>query len=159
MSTAVIRDAIRDVMLAVPDIGMVHRYERYAKDLSALKALYLSPAHGQLRGWFIRRVKVQETSMTRPRSVELTRWRIQGLMALDDATESELAFDALIEQLRDAFRINGTLNGTVAASGLPDGSETGLQLEDAGPVMFAGVLCHGARLALHTRRLIAPKLT
>lgn len=149
-----IRDAIAATMLSVPDIGVVQLHERYAKASDKLREFYLSPAHQQLRGWFIRRPQIVETDRIQPRSIEYVQWRIQGVMALDDANASELVFDDLIEAMRDAFRANDTLNGTVAQCALAGGRDAGLQLIDAGPVMFAGVLCHGARLSLTTQRFL-----
>lgn len=145
------RAAICDLMRSVPDIGVVHDYERYAADLSRLKALYFSPAHQDLRGWFVRRARVRETGILQPRFLEVTNWQIRGFMSLDDDAQSELAMDDLVEALRDAFRANPTLNGTVTKIGLlPPTSERGLQLEDSGPVLFGGVLCHGVKFALTT---------
>lgn len=152
-ANAAIRAAIVSVMQAVPDIGMVQDRERYAKSLADLKPFYTMPTLG-LRGWFVRRIAVAERDRVLPRSNEYTRWRIQGVMAFDDDAASELVFDDLVEQLRDAFRANDTLNGTVTQCALPDGSEAGLQLLDAGTVSFAGVVCHSARLQLTTQRLL-----
>lgn len=156
MSVAAIRSAIRDVMLTVPDIGVVHAYERYARDLAALRPLYVHD--GQLRGWFIRRLRTTEERNLPPRSIEIVRWRIQGFMALDDDAASELAMDTLIEGLRGAFRVNPTVNGTCHSTSVPlppnSSGDFALQLEDFGPVSFAGVLCHGARCALTTTRYL-----
>ncbi|MBN8715218.1 MAG: hypothetical protein J0H50_14860 [Xanthomonadales bacterium] len=153
MSAAQIRAAIVATMQTVADIGVVHNRERYIKDLSGLKTLYVPVGTSQLRGWFVRRQELAERDRILPRSIEYTRWRIQGVMAFDDANASELVFDQLIEDLRDAFRANDTLDGTVSQCALPDGSEAGLQLVEAGPVSFAGVICHGARLSLTTQLL------
>jgi len=152
VTAADIREAIAATLRAIPSIGMVQDYERYAKAMDQLKALYV--ADGQLRGWFIRREKLTEQGKIQPSSVEYTRWRIQGLMAIDDEAKSELTFDSLVEAVRTGFRRNDTLNGTVAQCSLPDGSASGIQIDDAGPVMFAGVLCHGARLSLNTVRYL-----
>jgi hypothetical protein len=154
MSTsAQIRAAIVATMQTVPSIGVVQDRERYAKDMGALKAVYQAPGLG-LRGWFVRRQQIVETDRIQPRSIEYVRWRIQGVMAFDDANASELVFDDLVEQLRDAFRANDTLGGTVAQCALAGGKDAGLQLDDAGPVSFAGVICHGARCSLTTQRFL-----
>ncbi|HEY4145171.1 hypothetical protein [Pinirhizobacter sp.] len=148
-----LRDAIVAKISSVPEVGVVHAYERYATAMDKLKALYVVPGSGVLRGWFIRRLALSETSAnSRARIVETT-WRLQGVMALNDADGSELVFDDLIEQLRTAFRTDPTLGGLLKAA-TPEGEPAGLQLLDTGAVMFAGVLCHGARLALRTRQLI-----
>lgn len=105
------------------------------------------------------RISSAEYDKVQARSIEQLQWRIQGVMALDDAAASELAMDGLIEALRDAFRDNDTLGDTVATCILPDDSEAGLQQDDGGPVMFAGVLCHGVRLHLNTLRYLTQKVT
>lgn len=148
-----LRDAIVARMQTVPAIGMVQPYERYAHAQDTLKALYVAPGTQLLCGWFVRRLTISETAAQGRGRIEEITWRIQGVMALNDADQSELAFDQLVEQLRDAFRTDTSLGGLVLAR-TPEGEPAGLQLLDAGAVMFAGVLCHGARLALRTRRLI-----
>jgi hypothetical protein len=148
MSIAV-RTAIRDLMLTVPEIGVVHLHERYAADLAKLKQLYGYDGH--VRGWFIRRTAVRETGIALPRYLEVNRWQIRGVLSLNDETSTELVMDSLIEGVRDVIRDNPSLNNTVTKTGLlQPNAERGLQLEDFGPVMFGGVLCHGARLSLTT---------
>ena len=158
MSVIAIRTAIVAAISSVADIGRVHAYERYASNMDQLKALYLSADHQQLRGWFVRRVATPETGRTGNATIETIGWQIRGFMALNDGAETELAFDDLIERLRDRFRTDDTLGGTVdmcSEPGSPDGP-VGLQLIDSGPAMFAGVLCHLARCALTTTRYLGP---
>lgn len=156
MNVAMLRDAIVAKLQGVPGIGVVHDHERYAKAMDALRTFYVSPGESQLRGWFLRRQATAEVGAGGHRRVEKIDWRIQGVMALDDAAGSELVFDGLVEAVRDAFRADPTLGGRLLA-GVPDGDLAGIQVVDAGPVMFAGVLCHAARLVLQTRRLIAAR--
>jgi len=154
MSVADVRAAIVTRMQTVANIGVVHPYERYATDLAKLKALY--GYNGAIRGWFVRRPGTSETANVQGRSVEQIRWRLQGYMTLNDAEQSELTFDDLIEGLRNAFAADETLCGTVQQCtdpSNPDG-ESCIQLDDAGPVMFGGVLCHAARLRLTTTRYL-----
>lgn len=155
MSVANVRTAIVARLVSVPDIGVVQAYERYAADLAKLKQLYWSAPHNAVRGWYVRRPVTTETSNDLGRSVEQIRWRIVGVMALDDANASELVFDGLIEQIRNAFAQDETLGGTVDQCTVPgaDG-ESCIQLDDAGPVMFGGVLCHACRLGLSTIRYL-----
>jgi hypothetical protein len=143
-----IRDAIKTVINTVPNVGLVHTYERYAADLATLKTLYV--ANGQLLGWYIRLLKTQRASPGRGRTAILHTWRIRGFMAFDDAAQSELTFDALVESLQEAFTAHETLDGVVGATSFPEQNVDGLQRDDSGPVMFAGVLCHSALLTLNT---------
>ena len=146
-----VRQTICDVLQSVPNIGIVHDRERFATNLADLKLLYFSAPHNQVRGWFVRRVRVRETGILQPVYLEVVNWRIQGVMGFDDAGASELVLEQLVEAARDAFRANPSLNGTVTKIGLlPASSDRGLQQEDFGPVMFGGVLCHGVRLSLTT---------
>lgn len=155
MSLAAVRAAIVMRLAAVPDIGMVHARERNASDLARLKTLYWSATHTQLRGWFVRRVATAETGNVLGRTVEQARWQIVGVMSIDDASASELAFDDLIEAVRDAFAQDETLGGTVDQCTDPAGDGAScVQLDDAGPVMFAGVLCHACKLSLTTVRYL-----
>lgn len=146
MSLAAVRQAIIDTMTTVAGIGLVHGYERYTNSQKDFRALY--EANGQVLGWFVRRVTTRELIDTSHRNREVVGWRIQGYMSLDDATGSEILFDTIIEALRAAFRIDETLGDVVDTTMVDD--KVGLQLDDSGPVMFAGILCHGVRLSLQT---------
>lgn len=152
---AAIRDAIAATLNAVNDVGKVYTYERYADHKSAFEALY--KYNGQIRGWFIRRVRTRETGDGEIDGFgfEYHRWQIRGFMSLQDSTQSELVFDALIEDVRAAFRADHTLGGAV--SSLQDGAETSIQVVDSGPVILGGTLCHSCRLELTTQSLIEPQ--
>ena|SRR5438309_3088293 len=156
MSVADVRTAIVAKLNSVSGIGVVHAYERYASDLAKLKVLYCPTGETTIRGWFVRRTATHETGNIQSNTVEQIRWRIQGVMALDDAAASELTFDALIEGIRDAFSQDESLGGTVDQCSEPgnDAGESCIQLDDAGPVMFGGVLCHAVRLGLTTVRYL-----
>lgn len=142
-----IRTAIVATMNTVPDIGLVHRYERYAKLQNKFRTLYVTG--GEVRGWYVRRTATRETSPGRGRYVVVHDWLIRGFMALDDLAATEETFDALIEAARDAFRADETLGGVIAGTNVDN--RAGAQVTESVPVMFAGVLCHSARLALTTR--------
>jgi len=158
MSIIVVRNAIVARLASVADIGVVQPYERYATNLSELKALYWSAPHNSVHGWFVRRPNTAERGNILANTVEQIRWRIVGVMSLDDAAGSELVFDGLIEAVRNAFAADETLGGTVDQTAVPDdgagNGESGIQLDDTGPAMFAGVLCHVCRLGLNTIRYL-----
>ncbi len=147
-TTAQIRDAIKAKMETVAGVGVVHRYERLAARVADLKSLYVTG--GQLRGWHIRRVAMSQVSPAIGRYTIDNRWQIRGFMAIDDSAETELVFDGLIDSVRDAFRADETLGGLIEGTQAP-APTLGMQLIEHGPVMFADVLCHGARLAYATR--------
>lgn len=155
MSAATHRAALLALLQAVPAIGRVHDYQRYAREESAFRSLYVyEPATGpsQLRGWQISRVGVAERTVGLGRVLNEHTWRIRGYMALRDADATETEFDALVEAIRAAFRADPTLGGASTAE--PIGDEDGVQMRDAGPVLFCGVLCHSALLEVQTREYV-----
>ena len=54
---ALVRSAIADLIAAVPEVGRVHAYQRFASREAEMKALYVATIAGadQLRGWFVTR--------------------------------------------------------------------------------------------------------
>lgn len=145
-----IRAEIAATMNLIANIGIVHEYERYAANKADLAALYAY--NNQLRGWYIRRISRRENSPDIGRHTVLQQWRIRGFLSLSDAIESELVFDDLCDAVVDGFRANDTLNNLVDSCIIE--RQAGAQIEDSGPVMFAGVLCHSAQLLLTTRHYL-----
>lgn len=143
-----VRTAIVALLTAVPGIGQAHGYERYAKRPSDLVNLYAQD--GQLNGWYVRRAGFRREREP-GRIVTTTRWRIGGYLALADADETELQMDDLVDAIDAAIEADRTLGGAVYDTG--DGRQIGATLEDSGPVLFAGVLCHSVRLLLITRQI------
>lgn len=153
-SLAQIREAIRVRVAGIASIGKVNDYERYTQQMSELKTLYVANIGGsdQLRGWHIRRASRVETYIDLERWVVINNWQIRGFMALDDQAASEKTFDNLVEAVCDAFDTNPTLIADPNyAEVILDEEQAGVQVPESGPVMFAGVLCHAARLTLATR--------
>jgi hypothetical protein len=149
-----VRAAIGAIIKAVPEIGVVHPYERYSvqQQKHAQHFMWQPPGRreAEMRGWFIRRIATREIDDTSTRSQIQIDWQIRGFMAIQDALASEITFDNLIEQIRDAFRADLTLGGLLDVA-LPAGAPLGPQLVESVPYMMAGVLCHGARLDWTTR--------
>jgi hypothetical protein len=155
MSTlAQIRTAIVAQMTAVADIGQVHDRERYVADDAKFKTAYLftlPDASKQIRGWWLRRVRTLERSVSTGTVMNEHTWQWRGYMAFNDQAATELTFDDLIEAYRNAFRVDPTLGGVCEQNPMDIGAgEDGVQVVDAGPVMFCGVLCHSAVLQLKT---------
>lgn len=150
-----VRTAIVAILSTIPAIGRVHAYERRV-DQKNLAEHY--GYNGQLRGWFVRRAGIQERLLSPPYApgprLEITTWLIRGYLALADAEATELAFDELIEAIRDAFRADDTLGGVVETCRHEE--EIGIQLDQAGPVSLTGMLCHSAQLRLTTVRPFLP---
>lgn len=141
-----LRTAIVAKLLTVTDIGTVHSFERNARDEAGFREIYA--AGERVQGWHVRRVSRREGAEF---NQVFTDWEIRGFMSIEDAVETELLFDTLLDAICDAWRADPTLGGAVLypmddASGVP-------VIADAGPVLFAGVLCHSVRLKLTTRHV------
>lgn len=141
-----IRAGVLATVNATPGVGVTHGYQRYAHKAHDFKALY---AQGQkVLGFFITRTGWTCEQFDSATNRVVNRWTIRGFMALEDAAESEILFDQVLEAMRQQFGFDETLGGAVDTT-IVDG-RAGLQLESQEPVMFAGVLCHQARLTLST---------
>ncbi|CAM4372309.1 hypothetical protein COAQ111491_20065 [Comamonas aquatilis] len=152
------RSALLAVLATVPTVGIVHSRERFASSEAEFRKLYLySPAQAEdafgldphIRGWYVRRTATTEVNAN-GRILNEHRWLIRGYMAFKDAVESELVFDDLVERIRSSVRVDITL-GLPGMLGGSIQEERGVQVASAGPVMFAGVLCHSAMLEMSTR--------
>lgn len=139
-----VRDAIVTLIAGVANVGQVHPYERYRKEQAAMAALYA--VDGAVRGWFVQRLAARRRLLASGRTLVSTTWSVQGFMSLVDAEASELALDDIVDTIIAVERADPTLGGLVR--GRPADGAAGFQLLDAGPVMFAGVLCHRVRLVL-----------
>jgi len=144
-----IRTAIIAKLEAVANIGLVHNRQRFAAKEEIFRELYIQEA--QLLGWHVRRVATREISPNSGRWIGDHDWEIRGYQGFSDVDESELAFDALIEAIRDAFREDETLGGVVFST-VTD-RRAGIEVAESLPVMFTGVLCHSCKLLLTTQYL------
>lgn len=153
---AQVRAALKARFEAITDIGRVHDYERYAKQEGAVRALYVATigTEEQLRGMHLRRVSTHESYQALNRWHIHHHWQARLFMAFNDADKSEHTFDTLIETIRDSFRANPEIIGDLRKCDLlMNEDDGGVQVIESQPVLFAGVLCHSARLAFTTRQL------
>jgi hypothetical protein len=152
-----IREAIRVKLAAVADIGEVHDYERYSAVASKLSEHYVTNLGGadkRLQGWFVAYRGTERISPGRGRYCLTHRWEMRGFWALEDETASEKAFDAKLEEIGDAFEADENLGGLISSTvlGTDDApGPAGVQVKEKNAVIFAGILCHAARMELFTR--------
>ena len=156
---ATTRAALQALLSAVPAAGVVHPVERYASTEQGFKQAYLYThtdpaadafaAEPHIRGWYLRRTETAETTVN-GRILNEHTWLVRGYLAFKDAIASEIIFDELVERMRDAVRVDGSL-GLPGLMGSSPFEERGVQVANAGPVVFAGVLCHSATLQCKTR--------
>ena len=150
-----IRTKIVEMLRAIPEIGIVHERERYFSDLDKIRATFIwqPPTAGspkQVRGWFLRRVKMNPEHLGNYKYDLENTWEITGYMSWNEELNSEIVFDGLIEQISQVFQKpialnqvqNATKQGVVAH---------GIELVDSSTVTFTGVVCHRATLQLVTK--------
>lgn len=153
-----IRAAIVAVLSPIAAPGIVHPFERYAAKTEAMRALYQpGGVGGVVNGWNVRRGAIRRRLLPSGRLLVAAEWLISGYRSLVDGEESELVMDATAEALIGALDADPTLGGAVRGVPAEDaGSQAaGPQLVDSEPVMFAGVLCHRARISLVTEHFEA----
>jgi len=148
---AAVQDAIVANVSGVTDIGQVHDYERYAKGQSDMRGFYEATISGvkQIRGWHLVKLNDRTLNVSLGADDVRTEWELRGFMSLDDSTASEKVFLALIEAIRKAMRADPDL-GNVANTHDAESDQAGWQIPEINKVMFAGVLCHHARMRLIT---------
>lgn len=132
-----LREEIKSILSGVPEVGIVHDYSRWNEDYPSFLELFKSPAHSQIRGWEISRIKKPEINKSTRTNIASYLFVIRGYMSHNDLSASEKTFDDLVELVETAFRNKPTLNGKAL-------DVSPLQLEAAEPRMFGGVLCHYA---------------
>lgn len=144
MSEATIREAIYEAIRDVSQAGIVHDYERHVTDWDSFLELFRSNVAGQsqVRGWMIgyRGMPIANQltfNMAANAGTERThRFRVIGIMAINDSDESEKTFAALAEDICDALDSDSALH-TARLNALPC-----TLAFDSRP--FADVLVHGA---------------
>jgi len=140
MGLAEIRTEIKNILLSIDGIGIVHDYYRWSVDWKSFLELF--KANGYIKGWMITRESTREERETMPQSRRIHTFKIWGVMGHNDAQATEKTFQDLVESICDTFRSNNTLNG---------------QAFDSDPIqvtlienrMFGKVLAHVAELTLN----------
>lgn len=151
-TVAEIREKIHLKLVGVSGIGQVHDYERYSAREADFKTLYKDTSSGRIKGWNLYREATRELDLDNGSVRRIHTWRITGFMSIDDADATGKTFDDLVEAVATAFRTDRTLGGKVddIKDMSQEDGESGIQVDSIEPVMFAGVLCHRARLRLVT---------
>lgn len=144
-----IRAKIVEMLRAIPDIGIVHERERYFSDLDKIRAAYTwqpttAGSPKQVRGWFLRRVKMNPEHLGNFKYDIENTWEITGYVGWNEELNSEIILDGLIEEIFQTFKKPMPLN----LLGL---TAFGIELVDSSTVNFTGVVCHRATLQLVTK--------
>jgi hypothetical protein len=147
MSESTIRQKIYEIVSSVPGIGRVYDYERWAADWGQFINLF-KDSSGRILGWEISRVSAEAKYDDNAEEVTEHRYIVRGYMGLSDSDASEKSFHSLIEDIRNTFRFNFTLDENAEWAG-----PVSLQVADVRT--FGPVLCHYCELVLPVRELIS----
>lgn len=145
-SSEQIRAAMLGVLNTVDGIGRMYDREKYSKNTKGLTEFYVQD--GMLAGGFIRRRSLVKDTPETFTFIVRTNWEIALFRAFQESENSELAFDALIDAIDEAFIADQTLGGVVDTHVTPE--QAGIRLITSQPAMFGGVLVHYAKLSLIT---------
>lgn len=147
MSEAANRQKVFEIISAVPNIGKVHDYERWAVDWGKFIELFKDSASSRILGWEICRGGMQSEKLSNIEEARSHGFTVKGYMAVNDAQATEKIFNGLIEAICNAFKGVHTLDGACL---------------DAGPVtaevidcrIFGSVLCHYAELKIPVNEIV-----
>lgn len=141
-----IKNETKAVMDAVAGIGVVHARMRFLRDLKDQEQLLKD---GKLNAWFISREgsRLQDENINQSYTTETVGLVIHGFYGVNDADDSETAFDALVDAvmlaLNAARRAATKLNATVRTAEPPQ-----LRLTDFRMFGINQVLCHHAEISM-----------
>ncbi|PKN46762.1 MAG: hypothetical protein CVU59_05030 [Deltaproteobacteria bacterium HGW-Deltaproteobacteria-17] len=146
MSESAIRQKIFETLSAVPNVGKVHDFERWAVDWGKFIEFF-KHSSGRILGWEICRAGMQSEKIDVIEEDRTHGFVIKGYMAVKDADATEKLFNAHIEAICDAFKGNHTLGGVCLDAGP-------VQVEVIDTRMFGSVLCHYAELKIPVNEIV-----
>jgi len=153
MPLTTIRAQIKTLLESVPNVGMVHDYERWTNDPATVISFFQSVTNGPLNGWVFKHVRIEEFALTNEENLRIYTFQFRGIYSVVDANATEKTFSDVIETIVAAFRkiSNDTLNGTAETLRPEQGGlsgRAGLQVDRLDFLKLAGVICHYAELSL-----------
>ena len=140
MALSDIRSEIKTILEAVDDIGIVHDYDRWAKNWDDFLSLFKT-ADNKIHGWCFFRKATPAKRDTMPTIQRTHHFRIKGIYGLSDADASETTFQDIVEAIQDAFDSKYMLNN---AAGVINSGPVQVHLIENR--LFGKVLCHYAEL-------------
>jgi hypothetical protein len=145
-----IREQIKTKISVVPGIGVVHDFERLAKDWNKLLDFY-KDGDGRINGCaFAKEKRVKGYGVSGQPELAYV-FKFIRIMGLKDTDATGITFDDHLELLGNAFDGDETLNQTcltINPDWGPMQNMRGLQIDIIEPRMFSSVLCHYAECRL-----------
>lgn len=142
MAIAEMRAAIVAKLESVPDVGVVHRYERFAKDWTTFINLFKA-GDGVIKGWMVTRRSAPSKWNELTPLLRAHEFLLRGFRGLNDAAATEIEFEADIETIQNSFDRDPMLGGAVFYGSGP------LEVRRVEPRIFGNVLCHYAELGFN----------
>lgn len=152
MSEALIRADLKnvlDTLDAAGNIGLVHDYERWALQSSAVMAVLRDPSFERVQSWMIFcqgfspvQYHYEQGPPGKATVVREYQFMVRGVRAVDDANESDKTFFALVESVCNALDTDTTLHNQDRYWGETPACSLGVYEVRS----FAGVLCHVAEI-------------
>ena len=138
-SYVALRIAVQAVLVTVPGIGSVYPYIRNIGDDAVLRELGVTNGGiGPVNLCMHMCEGYDQSYLTDMEKVKRHRWHIQVLYTVQDAVQSELAFQAIMHGIGDAFDADPTIGGACEQI-----EELGAFQPNENPhAMFAGKFCH-----------------
>ena len=152
MTWAVYNDAIVTVLSGITGIGRAHKLRRLAQNDTTFKALY--SVNNIVNAWEVSRTATTEERknlrVSDPaQSRRMHTFTLYGYYGIQDDAETELTFQALLEDIATAFR------GDVTLGGVADWSEA-IQILTVERREIYNIGVHYAELLLNVREDIDP---
>lgn len=159
MSEATTRAYVESVVAGVSNVGNVHDYQRWAVQwpdyLDKFKATIGSSS--VIRGWTVSLLSFTSEYLIYPNdagkniAVRDYVYKIRGYFGLDDASASEKAAMAIVEDVIEALDADTVLH---AQTEFYDETPPA-QLDVFEPRLFGSVLCHYAEITQHVKEEVA----
>lgn len=135
MSDMAIRTKIKEIIERVPDRGPVHLYGRWSADWPKFLAQFQDQASKRILGWEITRRSAPGQYLNTVEEQVDAQYKIRGYMGLQDADQTELLFNTMIDLIREEFRKDMAMGGQNLGP-------QGFNVETIDERSFGGVLCH-----------------
>ncbi len=143
-----IADAIVVRLAQVEGTGIVHNRQRNLIMPAVFKAACVNSSTGLVASWMVSRKQRTDTQSSNISNTILHTFYLRGYYGMEDAKETEITFNKIVDNVCEAFRPQGSLDGIVELI-LP------VQVLDIDYRELHGVLCHFAECTLTVQEYIS----